>query len=55
MAVPIADVRGIIEEENADAQVIEEKEGKNGFQGRLVFGRVKRALTAELMEFTLIP
>lgn len=55
MAVPIADVRGIIEEENADAQVIKEKEGKNGFQGRLVFGRVKRALTAELMEFTLIP
>ena len=55
MAVPLADVRRIIEEENADAQVIEEKEGKNGFQGRLVFGRVKRALTAELMEFTLIP
>lgn len=40
MAVPIADVRGIIEEENADAQVIEEKEGKNGFQGRLVLSLI---------------
>lgn len=50
-----ADVCRAIEEENADAhQLIKEKEGKNGFQGRLVFGQVKRALTAELMEFTLI-